>query len=102
MEDVEDVDADADGDGDGDVDGDGEDGENDEDEGDGDNDDEDEQDDAESPSQSQRQRGDLPNGVPSTPGPSRTSTNPTVMLTSPSPRTASVSAGTGLPFRPSV
>ncbi|KAF2469320.1 WD40 repeat-like protein [Lindgomyces ingoldianus] len=97
MEDVDDGDADADADGDGD--GDGDDGENDEDDGDGENDD-DEQDDADTPSQSQRPRSSLPNG--GTPGPSRTSTNPTVMLTSPSPRAASILAGGGLPFRPSV
>lgn len=96
MEDVDDADADADADAD---DGDGDDGDNDDDEGEGDNEDDDQdQDEADSPSQ--RPRSNLPNG--GTPGPSRTSTNPTVMLTSPSPRTASISASGGLPFRPSV
>ncbi|OCK85604.1 WD40 repeat-like protein [Lepidopterella palustris CBS 459.81] len=115
MEDVDDIDADADGDGDGDgdadVDGDMDgDGENDEDE--GDNEDEDEQEDIDSPSQAQRptnaRRGSLPNGVPSTPrlsginNSNENFANPTVLLTSPSPRAASVSSATGLPFRPSV
>jgi transcriptional activator SPT8 len=109
MEDVDDGDADADadgdadgdGDGDGDEDGDaddgdgdGDDGDNDDDEGDGDNDDED----GDPDSPSQRPRGSLPNGT--TQGPSRTGTNPTVMLTSPSPRAASLSSG--LPFRPTL
>ncbi|ORY12950.1 WD40-repeat-containing domain protein [Clohesyomyces aquaticus] len=101
MEDVDDGDADADADGDNDGDGDGDDGDNDEDDGDGDGEnDDDDQDDADSPSHSQRPRGSLPNGR--TPGPSRTSTNPTVLLTSPSPRAASIIAGGGFPFRPSV
>ncbi|KAF2114103.1 WD40-repeat-containing domain protein [Lophiotrema nucula] len=99
MEDVNDGDADADADGD-DGDGDEDDGDNDDEDGDGDNDDDD-QDDDDTPSQPQRAR-NLPNGAPGTPGPSRTSTNPTVTLTSPSPRAASLSAGGGLPFRPSV
>ncbi|KAF2179342.1 WD40 repeat-like protein [Zopfia rhizophila CBS 207.26] len=99
MEDVDDVDADADPDNDGD----GDDGDNDDDEGDGDNDDEDDQDDTESPPQSQRPSGSLANGIAGTSGPSRTSTNPTVMLTSPSPRrAASISTGSSLPFWPSV
>jgi transcriptional activator SPT8 len=108
MEDADDGDADADadadaddGDGDDDVDdGEGEDGEGDNDdddgEGEGDND-EDDQDEVGSPSQ--RQGASLPNG--GTPGALRTSTNPTVLLTSPSPRAASIS-GIGLPFRPSI
>ncbi|KAH7112884.1 transcription factor SPT8 [Dendryphion nanum] len=93
MDDVDDNDGDGDGDGDND-DGDGDDGDNDEEDGDGDNDDDD-QDDPESPSQQPRS---LRNG--GTPGP--TQSNPTVTLTSPSPRTASISHVGGLPFRPSV
>jgi transcriptional activator SPT8 len=113
MDDVDDADADGDGDGDGDGDrdgdgdgdadgdadgddGDGDEGDNDDDEGDNDDEDQDEPD-----SPSQRPRGRLPNG--GTPGISRTNTNPTVTLTSPSPRTASISNGGGsLPFRPNV
>ena len=87
MEDVDDADADGD-------DGEGDEGENDDDEGEGDNDDDD-QDEPDSPSHRPRQNG-------ATAGPSRTSTNPTVMLTSPSPRTASMSAAGGLPFRPTM
>ena len=103
MEDVDDGDADADADADGDGDdGDGDDGDNDDDDGDGDNDDDDQdQDDADSPAQGQRLGGSLPNGVSGAGGP-RTGTNPTVTLTSPSPRAASLSALGGLPFRPSV
>lgn len=97
MEDVDDVDGDADGDGD-DGDEEGDEGEGDDDDGNGENEEED-QDDADSPSQSQQPRSSLPNGD-STSGPSRTGTNPTVTLTSPSPRAASLSGG--LPFRPSV
>lgn len=108
MEDVDDGDADADGDadgdgdgddgeGDGDDDGDDGDGDGDDDDGNGDNDDE-EQDEPDSPSQ--RPGNNLTNGAPTTPGPSRSGTNPTVTLTSPSPRAASSSSG--LPFRPSV
>jgi transcriptional activator SPT8 len=97
MEDIDDADADADaddGDGDGD---DGDDGEGDE---DGDQDDDD-QDEPDSPSQSQRPRGSLPNGH-GTPRPSRTGTNPSVVLTSPSPRSASLTGIGSLPFRPSI
>ncbi|KAF2264216.1 transcription factor SPT8 [Lojkania enalia] len=103
MEDVDDADQDADADADADGNGDDDEGDNDDDDADADADnDDDEQEDADSPSQSQRQRTNLPNGVLGTPGPSRTNTNPTVMLTSPSPRAASLSSGGGLPFRPSV
>lgn len=96
MEDVDDGEGDGDADAD-DGDEDGDDGDGDDDDANGDNEDED-QDEADSPSQSQQLRGSLPNGVPSTP--SRTGTNPTVTLTSPSPRAADISGG--LPFRPSV
>ncbi|KAF2646488.1 WD40 repeat-like protein [Massarina eburnea CBS 473.64] len=99
MEDVDDGDADGDADADGDDgdDGDeeGDDGEGDDDDGNGDNDDED-QDDPDSPSQS-HSRGNLANGVTT---PTRQGTNPTVTLTSPSPRAASIPGG--LPFRPSI
>ncbi|KAF1970980.1 WD40 repeat-like protein [Bimuria novae-zelandiae CBS 107.79] len=101
MEDVDDGDADGDGDADadgdeGDEDGDDGDGDGDDDDGNGDNDDDD-QDEPDSPSQRPRS---LPNGTSTIPGASRTDTNPTVTLTSPSPRAASIAGG--LPFRPSV
>ena len=99
MEDVDDVDGDDNGDGDGD------DGDNDDDEGDGegDNDDDEDQDEPdESPSQAQRSRNSLPNGMPTTPRQLRPSQNPTVTFTSPSPRAAAASSGTGLPFRPAL
>ncbi|KAF2791761.1 transcription factor SPT8 [Melanomma pulvis-pyrius CBS 109.77] len=99
MEDIDDVDPDADADGD-DGEGEGDDGDNDDDDGEGEQDDDD-QDDTDSPSQSQRPRGNLPNGH-GTPRPSRTGTNPTVLLTSPSPRATSLSGLGGLPFRPSI
>lgn len=99
MEDVDDGDGDADGDGD-DGEGEGDDGDNDDDDGEGDQDDDD-QDDADSPSQSQRPRGSLANGH-TTPRPSRTDTNPTVLLTSPSPRINSSTSLGGLPFRPTI
>ncbi|KAF2650464.1 WD40 repeat-like protein [Lophiostoma macrostomum CBS 122681] len=96
MEDVDDADADADAD---DGEGEGDEGENDDDEGEGEGENEDDdQDEADSPSH--RPRTTVQNGA--TAGPSRTSTNPTVMLTSPSPRTASMSAAGGLPFRPTM
>lgn len=105
MEDVDDGDVDGDGDGDADGDdgdddgddGDGDgDGDGDDDDGNGDNDDDD-QDEPDSPSQRRRS---LPNGASTVSGPSRTDTNPTVTLTSPSPRAASMPGG--LPFRPSM
>jgi transcriptional activator SPT8 len=103
MDDVDDGDQDGDADGDQDGDdgeGDGDDdddnGEGDDDDDNGDNDD-DNQDEPDSPSQRPNNQA---NGAPSTPGPSRSGTNPTVTLTSPSPRAASSSSG--LPFRPSV
>ncbi|KAJ4356659.1 Transcription factor spt8 [Didymosphaeria variabile] len=101
MEDVDDGDADADADADGDGDGDegdedGDDGDGDDDDGNGDNDDDDQE---EPVSPSQRPRS-LPNGSSAMPGPLRTDTNPTVTLTSPSPRAAELAGG--LPFRPSV
>ncbi|KAF2867363.1 WD40-repeat-containing domain protein [Massariosphaeria phaeospora] len=107
MEDVDaDVDADADED---DADGNDDDGDNDDEDGDGDADgdgdgenEEDDQDEPDSPSQSQSAHNPLPNGAPSTPGPSRTGANPTVTLTSPSPRKASITHVGGLPFRPSL
>lgn len=106
MEDADDGDGDIDGDadpdgddgdGDGDDDGDDGDGDGDDDDANGDNDDEDHE---EPDSPSQRPRNSLANGDPATPGPSRASNNPTVTLTSPSPRAASQSGG--LPFRPSI
>lgn len=79
---------------------DGDEGDNDEDDAEGDNDDDDQdqdQDEADSPGQ--RQRNSLPNG--GTPG--ATDANPSVTLTSPSPRAAAAAAVLGnLPFRPSV
>jgi transcriptional activator SPT8 len=103
MDDVDDGDQDGDADGDQDGDdgeGDGDDdddnGEGDDDDDNGDNDD-DNQDEPDSPSQRPSNQA---NGAPSTPGPSRSGTNPTVTLTSPSPRAASSTSG--LPFRPSV
>ncbi|KAF2743088.1 WD40 repeat-like protein [Sporormia fimetaria CBS 119925] len=90
-QDVDEADADAD-------DGDGDDGDNDDDDGDGDGEnDDDDADDAESPSQARRDS--LPNG---THGTSRATNNPTVLLTSPSPREAASTGGGGLPFRPSL
>ncbi|PVI01503.1 transcription factor SPT8 [Periconia macrospinosa] len=100
MEDIDDADADGDdGDGDdnGDGDEDGEDGDGDDDNDDEDQDQDQDQDEPDSPSQSQQPRSGLTNGVST---PSRQSTNPTVTLTSPSPRAAD--AFGGLPFRPSV
>lgn len=118
MNDVDDVDGDgdgeADGDGDGedDGDGDGDDGEGDNDDDEGDNDDDDDQDDdnAESPSQPSRTTSKtyLTNGVSSTSHPNRgvedsnaSFSNPTVLLTSPSPR-PSQPQDSVLPIRPTV
>ena len=118
MEDVDNGDQDdADQDGDGDEDADGDEGEGDNDEEDGDNnEDEDEQEEPESPSQSVSRRASrtvntahspLPNGVTSTPRrpPNGVSVagaaQPTVRLSSPSPR-PSASAQVPLPFRPPI